>query len=327
MTTRFVAPLSLAALASFVLFAQAPRAQTTPAAAITKIHVGILREDAALVPIALFDGKKWTAPWPHEFAVQDPMVPPPLRSVPRAWWGGTGPQLEWELLTASGAQRPVRVLNTLQIQSSCTEGVALTTDYKTRVRIEDPSSREPYAGIVSTVPGQLGLVRAHKRGTPLFAQVTRALPALFHRYGKDAWKEFLVAHELDLSRPVPAPQISVVSSGELPDGRLLVQFSADQITPMTINGEHTEEMVTRLTGWLVQAPGASTLTTLYVHASATDTDGKGGDNTLWPYASLTVAGRTYWIGSAYAYESERYFIIDVTGKTPRRVVSVDAGGC
>jgi hypothetical protein len=86
-------------------------------------------------------------------------------------------------------------------------------------------------------------------------------------------------------------------------------------------------MATQLVGWFVRARGASQITLLDARVSQTDVDGKGGEESFVPLASLSIGGRTFWIGTSHGYEWERYVIAEVTNGPPREVASLDAGGC
>ena len=85
-------------------------------------------------------------------------------------------------------------------------------------------------------------------------------------------------------------------------------------------------MVTQISGWLSRR-GRSTLELLDAKGSQTDLDGKGGGELLHPRAALTLGARTFWVGTADGYEWEAYFVLEVTGAKPRKLVSADAGSC
>src|SRR4030081_3035949 len=50
--------------------------------------LGVLRRDGIVSPIAVFDGKYWTSPWPASLRYKE--VPMTLDAVPGKWWGAGG---------------------------------------------------------------------------------------------------------------------------------------------------------------------------------------------------------------------------------------------
>lgn len=309
----------------------APQAPPPPAQSSAAIHVGILREDAVLIPFARFDGTAWTTPWPDGLdGKSDPSQLGTTVQIPPEWWGGSGPQREWRLI-ANGRPKAVNVRGGVLYENHCTGGVGLTTDYTSTVKIESNAFPLPYAGIVVSASGLMTpgvattAVTTLKRGRE-FDEVKRQLPALLRRLEPPLWNELDEDWKPDLSGNLPAPSWISVYAANVPDGRRLIYFGASRALPRNVKGGPSE-LATRLAGWFVRARGAAALTLLDARVSQTDVDGKGGEESFAPMASLTIAGRTFWIGSSGGYEWERYVIVDVTSGPPREVASLDAGGC
>jgi hypothetical protein len=192
--------------------AAAPRAQA-PGPLATAVHVGILREDAILVPFARFNGTRWSISWGpggNELTLRTQAGAP--AQIPSIWWGGSAPQDEWTLITAAGDRRVVKARGGVRYENHCTGGIGLMTDHPITMEIDPNSSPRPYAGIVVngsglTTPGMAtGTVQAFKRGDAEFDAIERQLPRL-------------------LGGPLAAQNSLAVMAGDLPDGRL-TYFSA-----------------------------------------------------------------------------------------------------
>jgi len=102
------------------------------------VTLGILREDAVLVPFARFDGKSWHKLWERaglDAALRaDP--PPGLADVPAAWWRGGKPVARWELVKPNGVQLRVNATGVREFENHCESYLGLATDFVSRVEVE-----------------------------------------------------------------------------------------------------------------------------------------------------------------------------------------------
>jgi hypothetical protein len=94
----------------------------------TAFTLGVLRRDAMVVPFAVYDGRRWENSWPAPS--QDVETPINLRSVPRRWWGKSGPLDTWQVWTNLVPPRLVRVRQPDWLQTHCQKQVGLRTDYQ-----------------------------------------------------------------------------------------------------------------------------------------------------------------------------------------------------
>jgi hypothetical protein len=320
----------VATLAAVTVAAGTQSRAAQQAAGAQGVMLGILREDSVLEPFAVFDGRTWTGPWEKSstgsvgYVARD--APKRLADIPRGWWGGREPATEWELLGGGAVRRRVKVTGVTVFENHCTGGVGLSTDHLSPVRIEPNSFPLPYAGIVATAPGLLQPVARIREGSATFDEIARTLPRLFTRLEPGVWETVRGgAFEPLLTGTLPPPSLDYVNAAVLPDGRELLTFTARRHLPRNIRGEPLE-MVTGIAGWMSRR-GTSTWELLDAKGSQTDLDGKGGDDLLMPRATLTLGGRTFWVGSTAAYEWETYFVLEVTGAKPMMLVLAEAGGC
>jgi hypothetical protein len=116
-----------------------------------RFSVGVMRRDGAVVPIASFDGKRWSVSWPGP--ALELQVPITLASVPKAWWGPTPPISEWQIWPVEGEPRQARVTRPDWIDAHCLRQVVLRTDYKSD-RPLPPPTEQPYPkdGLVISPP-------------------------------------------------------------------------------------------------------------------------------------------------------------------------------
>src|SRR4030095_8605317 len=103
--------------------------------------VGVIRRDGAIVPFAAFDGKRWSVSWPGP--ALELLVPIPLRSVPKQWWGPTGPLTDWQIWPTAGDPRSVSVTQPDWVQAHCLRQIALRTNYRSDLAVPPPAG-PPY---------------------------------------------------------------------------------------------------------------------------------------------------------------------------------------
>ena len=150
--------------------------------------VGILRDDAVLIPFASFDGVSWLNSWPEGFV---PSVLPRLSEIPPGWWGGDEPALRWELLDFHGGRQVVTATGVREFETHCSANVGLTTTFTSRVTVEpDNLTVAPvdYAGVAATVDNLLAPVARLGKDDRDFQAIERFLPQLFTRLESDVWQ-------------------------------------------------------------------------------------------------------------------------------------------
>jgi len=262
--------------------------------AAVPVDIGILREDRILVPIGRFDGNEWSG-GPNSRELQD-----------------------WELLTDATTRKSIKVSGTTEFENHCQPFTGgLVTNYQTTVKVEPHSYPLPYAGIAATRPGMLEPIFpiTNTRERRPFA---RLLPRMFAQIERDVWRDTEDKPRLD--GPLRTPRLDYAYWGPLPDGRELVLVEASR----QLEGSRFDT-VTRVIAWTARTSAG--LRVLQVIGSKTDSDWKGGDPLLQPRAALTVGDRTFWIGNATGYESESYFVLEVTGGIPKLRLNDGAGAC
>jgi hypothetical protein len=301
-----------------------PGATTGNPASGQTVSVGLLREDAVLVPFARFNGSTWRRAWPEPDQMAESEVPT-LTNVPSRWWAGGSPVLQWELVKPTGARQAIRVSGTTWYECDYGENVGLATNYVTPLRFEAsafPQERRVLAGSVATRAGLLTPIRGVLTKSPEAAAIRALLPRLFARIEPEVWKSENVAEKSGLSKPPnesasAAYRLVSAHTGMMPDGRRLYMFMASH----AVSADYYTSMI----GWLSRR-GDAGLVVVKTEVHVTDGDGKG-DVGFYPQVSLTLGGRVFWMAAVCGYESGGYVLTEVGTVTPQKRAEMNTGGC
>jgi hypothetical protein len=278
------------------------------------ITVGFLREDSVIIPFARFDGKQWRHGWRYPDGAGQSIVAPRLNRVPRAWWAGGNPVVEWELTKSSGERQQLRVIDSVTYETNYGTNVGLKSNYVTPLTADASQYASPlweFAGVVASHPGVLRPVQEISRGDPEFELIRQLLPRMFSSVEAKVWSKDAAW----VRAQTAAPELIAAHGALLPDGRRLIAFRArHQVTALG---------VTFLRSW-VSRRDRSTFDTLRLAANQSDGDGKGEAN-LNPLAWLQIGDRVFWICSEFFYEGSGAAIIEVAGGRPRRLLDMPIG--
>jgi hypothetical protein len=148
-------PVLPGAMVAAALAVMPQTAVTTPAPPHAPFMVGVLNSDGVLEPLAIFNGGKWTAPWPGPG--DGSPVPASVTAIPRSWWPGFSAQ-GWRAALPIG-ERTLRITAALKVKAGCDDAVALKTDFKNNPPV-DALRYEHRIGIAATGPVVLRYVKA-----------------------------------------------------------------------------------------------------------------------------------------------------------------------
>jgi hypothetical protein len=281
--------------------------------------VGVLRRDGIVLPFAVFDGKRWSAPWP--LPTGDLTVPIDLRSVPKRWWG-LGEILErWDLITESGT-RPVRVVQPDWVEVHCARYIGLRTDYQP-AQPPPPRLVQPYPkdGLVVSPPHAVERVEI----VSLASNEVRALVPVVQDSFNDAERqvESRFGHPIRRrAREGVAPTLEAIYAyGDMP--RL---YYVESIRPYRRLGQSIGECaaVGSGTGWFVRdAAGVRALT---MAVDVLNCDREAGSYML-PFGALTLNDRLYWLAQFSGWGHERYVVLEIKKKTVDVVINKWGGAC
>jgi hypothetical protein len=282
--------------------------------------VGILRRDGVLIPFATFDGRRWRNTWPAP--ARELTVPVNLDSVPKGWWGPTGPLETWHAWV-EWTSHPVRVTQPDWVDVHCARHLALKTDYRADGVL--PSEKEqpyPKEGLATS---PLQRVERIEIVSPA-AQERRALaPVLleaFNRAERDTASHGSGHPIARRSREHVDPAIEALYAfGESP--RI---YYVEATRAYRSLGQQPDECLAVAfgTGWFVRE--GSAVRSLVTAVDLLDCDRLGASYML-PLGVIRAAGRLFWLAQFSGWEHERYAVLEITPKKIEVMVSTWGGGC
>ena len=318
---RFIRGVALALAFTAMAAASAPPAPKPQSA----FAVAMLRRDGVLVPFAVHDRGRWSAPWPAPgYRLEAPLT---FEAIQRRWWGPISPATTWIAWPTGQDPRAVHVRAPVVIPAHCLSTVGLQTDYRSPEIVPPPTQHHhPKDGVATTGDQTIVPIEVLDVASPESARTLGLLmPAIEKGEARvwvgGAWLPSPVPP--GGSRPGPRWEVLCRSKAS-PDGSDVYYFetvrelrSRPGAKPNCNGAMITQGFV--LLG--TKGPEKS-----LIFATLTDCDRAEVDFGL-PLGSLTVNGRHYWIMQFSGRGRERYAIVEVGGANPRFVVDVMGGGC
>ena len=157
------------------------------AAAPGEFSVGVLRRDGVLIPFASFNGRTWQVVWPGSDLRQP--LPIGLGDIPKAWWGGAGPDAPWRAWLRDDTQQPLKLIKPVHVPVFCGAHLAIATDY----RGEAPAEREPTVpkdGIATTGDVTVRPITQVSVKSPDAARIVAAITERFNEEEALATRQF-----------------------------------------------------------------------------------------------------------------------------------------
>ncbi|HEY7288293.1 MAG TPA: hypothetical protein VH583_00555 [Vicinamibacterales bacterium] len=276
------------------------------------VSLAIVRRDGVLIPFAVFDGKRWNDPWPPPQVELE--VPINVASVPKGWWGDTGPVSDWHLWTMpASAPQTIHVTQPTWIPVHCVRQIGLQSDYRSSFPIPPPED-EPYAkdGIAISSADAISPVtivppQEAELGADFVENFNHGETVWDRRYGHPVSKR-VREHEPPtveaLYRFGTNPTVSYIEASRQYHGK-----TDDSCTAMAFG-----------TGWLVGGKSQ------HVFVDVLQCD-KYGASYMLPFGVLRVAGRSFWIAQFSSWDDERYAIVEIKKDRMETVMNAWGGGC
>jgi len=297
-----------------------------------KLMVAVFRTDGVVVPFALFANQKWTNPWHNPQPDDQADETATIADLPKPWYQSfVKTPAEWYLLSPARGELTVRVSKNVQVCSHCQKVWGLLSDYPNAT----PAGRNE---CVTTV----GVALNEKKPSRAMERLTSASPD---------WKQLLIliaphfesaeiaalTHE---GASLYASQIpSAQDRAKMPlsmqkiyrnqltdDGQALFYFEASREyqKPANANDPSCED-ISLFGGWaLREAQGKLVL--LDSQLAPTDCDRKQV-GLGFPFAILTLDGKTFVIVEEDHYEGESYIVLEIGKDGVHRVLATYAGSC
>jgi len=281
--------------------------------------VGVLRRDGIVLPFAVFDGKRWNAPWPDP--ANDLTVPIDVRAVPKRWWGVGAVLDRGEAILPLGP-RAVRVLQPDWVDIACSRYVGLKTDYQS-LQPPPPRTVQPYPkeGLAISPPHPIERVEI----VSLASNEMRALVPVVHASFNQAEREVESRFGHPITRRARegiAPTLEAVYAyGDAP--RL---YYVEAIRPYRRLGQSVDDCtaIGSGTGWFARDAGGVRAVTMVVDVLNCNREAA---SYMLPLGVLKLHDHVYWLAQFAGWGHERYVVLDVKNKAVEVVVNKWGGAC
>jgi hypothetical protein len=282
--------------------------------------VGVMRRDGVVVPLAAYDGKRWSVNWPGPGL--ELQIPITIESVPKEWWGPTKALAEWQIWTSGGAPRTARVTQPDWIRTHCLRQVALRTDYRSEWPAP-PDREQPYPkdGLAVSPPTPVEQIERVAIDSP----DAQALAAVVTDAFNEAEEETAARFGHPIKRPtresVKIDLEAIYAYGSAP--RIYyVEAARGYRTDRHVDSE----CVTAFgTGWFAR-DAAGKPRKLDVAVDLLPCNLYGASYML-PLGVMRLGDRTFWIVQYSGWNHERFVIADVQNDKVNAAVIKAGGGC
>jgi len=281
--------------------------------------VGVMRRDGIVLPFAVFNGKRWSAPWPTP--TSDLTVPIDLRAVPKRWWG-LGTILDrWDLIVPDGA-RTVHVVQPDWVDIHCARYIGLRTDYQSSLP-PPPRMVQPYpkVGLVVSPSHAIEAIEILSSASNEVRAILPVLQASFNDAEREVESRF--GHPITRrAREGVAPTIEAMYA--YGDSPRLYYIEATRPYRRLGQGIGDCTAIGSGTGWFVR--DASGIRALTMVVDVLNCDREAGSYML-PLGVVKVADHLYWLAQFSGWGHERYVVLDVKKKSVEVVINKWGGAC
>jgi hypothetical protein len=281
--------------------------------------IGVLRRDGAVIPIAAYDGKRWSRPWPEPRL--DLTIPITLSGVPKKWWGPTPALEQWQVTTAAGP-RALRVTQPDWVDLFCVRQIGLRTDYRPD-QMPPPPTVQPYPKDGLAVSPTQAVERV-EIVSPGALEVQSLAPVLLESFNRAERKvEGQSGHPIARrAREGVAPTIEAVYAlGTTPR---VYYVEAGRLYRRLGQSLEDCEAFAFGTGWFVRDAAGVRSLTMAVDLLGCD---RVGASYMLPLGAMRLADRLFWIAQFSGWDHERYVIVEMKPKGVELVANVWGGGC
>jgi len=282
--------------------------------------LGIMRRDGVVIPFTAFDGKRWTRAWPGP-TTNDLDVPVSLASVPKRWWGPTGPAAEWQVWT--GAEpRTVRVFQPDWIDVHCARQIALRTDYRS-TELPPPPTEQPYPkdGLAVWPARRVERIEIVAPSAPDGVALQGAVRDAFNRAERDTAGRY--GHPIkEKTRETIEPNIEAIYAfGASPRF-----FYVEAARGYRSDSQRADECVLSFgTGWFLQS-GSDAPRRIDMAVDILRCDRYGATYML-PLGIVRAGDRLFWIAQYSGWDHERFVVVELKKDKVEAVVTTWGGGC
>jgi hypothetical protein len=296
------------------------QARVTSGASFT---LGVLRRDGIVIPIASYDGGRWSNRWPSPG--RRPDIPISVANSPKGWWAGKRPISEWTAWPMRGESRVIHVVSPVNITVECEPHVGLQTDYVSAEPGEPPKIQPyPKDGLAASGDLLVEPVRLLGAGSPEWADVSAEVQA------KVAAEEPALLKNEHIETLVPEKErasalysLEVLFSGPgVEPGTTILYFEGVKRYPP--QAHLPSGLMTYAVGYARLAPNKPPAIELSATLSDRRREGLVYSMVL---GSFRLDGRLYWVVQRSAWGYERFDIVEFRGNAIITAFKTPGGTC
>lgn len=315
------------ALLLLVVTMQASGVQPAPAVSddSTPFAVGVLRRDGIVSPFAVFDGKRWAAPWPSDLRFTE--LPISLESIPGKWWGKAGAISQMTAWVGGVNRGTLHVARPALVRTMCERRLGLISDYRPP-QPAPPPGVQPYPkdGLAVSGDQRVEPIEVMSPRSPEWAPAAVQLLEPFDKAEQGAisavldWKHPIRGAD---RRKVPVELEAMYRAPmDRPGWVAYYVESTKRYPPGPDDGECG--LITSAAGWIVVGPDGKPSTKLNARVTYCD---RRGVTYMLPLGLIKAQGRNYWAYQLSGYGREGYGVIRPTPKELVTEVVYSAGSC
>jgi hypothetical protein len=283
-----------------------------------------LRRDGIVSPFAVFDGKRWSVPWPTDLAADQRRV---KTGIPVQWWGKTGPLTEMVAWVDGINRGVVHLTRPVLLRVMCEWRLGLASDYQSEQSLP-PQPVQPYPkdGLAVSGTQQVDAIEIVSAQSPEWTPTAAYIKEEF-----DLAEQEAIRHYTDWRNPIP---LSVRRNTP-------VELEAMYRAPMDQEGwtayyvEGVKRyapgpdddgcgLVASASGWMMVGPKGKR--SVKLHGDVTYCDRRGVTFML-PLGLIKAQGKSYWAFQISGYGREGYMVVRPTPNRAETVTHYSAAFC
>jgi hypothetical protein len=268
--------------------------------------VAVLRRDGIVSPFAAFDGKDWEVPWPSSLRFVE--IPIDLESVPRKWWGKSGPV---EQLTAwvDGQNRgALRIGRPTAFRLMCTSQLGLASDYRSSQPAPGPVVQPfPKDGLAVSGGQRVEPIEIVAQTSPEWGAASALLRDAFDKAEDEAIQGFTdwkhpVRRDDRRKLPIEIETMYRAAMEEPGWAAYYIEAIRRYVPGPDDNGCG---LITSAGGWVIMPPDKKPTARLAARVTYCD---RRGVSYMLPLGLIKARGRNYWVFQLSGYGHESYVI-------------------
>ena len=286
--------------------------------------IAVLRRDGIVSPFAVFDGKRWTTPWPTELGGDARHV---KTGIPREWWGKTGPLTEMAAWIDGVNRGVVHLTRPVLLRVMCEWRMGFASDYHAE-QSPPALSEQPYPkdGLAISGAQPVEPIQILSAESPEWGQASGVIKDEFDRAELQASRVYT-----DWKNPIPRSvrsntPVELEAMYRAPmDEDGWVAYYVESVKRYPPGPEDQDcGLVTSASGWMFVGPKNKRL--IKLHGNVTYCDRRGVTYML-PLGLIKAQGKSYWAFQLSGYGREGYMVVRPTRNDADIVAHYSAAFC